>query len=307
MANILSHIIFSKKLVDYLKDDNQLAFLKNNETAFFMGNVGPDFLYIMRQLHDKKTSHYSNYFHSYHMFEVFDNLQAYAKEKNNPSISAYCLGLLCHYIVDYKIHPFINYSIENFIAKQYSTNFQPVLHQILETHIDYYLLRDFANSNEQNFNFFKFFTSTKKIKGEVYNVYKDVLNVIFDIDLSYNKFAFSYDSIRLMLWCTYNKPTFIKNFVLFCEEKNNTKRLYYSFCLPQTDPTNIDSMNINKKPFLKVRNVEEYTNNSVYDIFDEAFDECIKHFKTFINNEPFEEDDFLINYDGIKTPKKYKE
>lgn len=102
------------------------------------------FFYNITSLkHGKRIREFGHFFHENQTQEFFINLINYIKYNDydrTPSVMAFLYGMICHYVLDMTVHPYVIYKTGIFNKEDPSTYIYKQKHEHMETFLDNYLL-----------------------------------------------------------------------------------------------------------------------------------------------------------------------
>lgn len=191
MPSTITHSYFSIDV--YNKLDNK--YKKNiNLNKLKVFAQGPDIYYFYNFLIGKKAKKIYNIgdiLHKDNINNYFYNIIKYIKDNNlydNTEIKSYLYGIICHYILDTNMHPYIIYH-----TGIYNKNIKDTLkyngkHQEMEYYLDCYMINKYENINH------KYYKMYKILNIKLDNTLKDLINntnkITYNIDYTfyyYNK------------------------------------------------------------------------------------------------------------------------
>jgi|AGTN01.2.fsa_nt_gi hypothetical protein len=301
MANLITHVYFAEEVLKALPEEIRAAAEKRRD-AYIFGSVGPDFLFVLRELKDK-ADRYTNEMQYNKAYEVFSSIARYIAEKKDPAEVSYALGLMCHYVLDFKIHAYVNYFVEegNFGLPQ---NQRLGVHSMIENAVDDYLLRERMGYKDGNlYNPAKHIRTKKRTNRAIANVFTRAVNKVLGFDVPRWKFYFSIKVMRLFV-SVLTDPSGKKRAYFSKKEKNNSsgkKKLRNMFRPPEFMET-VDFLNFQKRPWFKARGREETENYSAPELLDASIPVCVKYIRNFfaaIGGAPLNREDFEVNYEGV--------
>ncbi len=192
--------IRAKEIIQYDKDDLKV-FGQSMDALFFYS--------IFTPYKGKRIRLFNSYFQDNKTQEFFINLIEYIKYNNlekDSKVMVFLYGLICHYISDSIIHPYVNYKSKKIKYE----------HNLIEHFLDCYLIekRDHVKPWKYNMmsNSFNNVLFTNNLREVINCVYKET----FDIN---NMTKFYEKSVKDMYWF----------FKLFRQDKTGIKIGIYNF------------------------------------------------------------------------------
>lgn len=136
MPACLTHYQFAKQVLGDLPDCSNFQ-----ETAFYWGAQGPDFLFCDRYFWgQKKVAHYGNLLHEAPPVKTLGAVRDFLKTHADPAYLWYARGLLCHYSLDSTAHPYINAKAMQ-LVEQRPNETRNTMHGEIEGALDAIILR----------------------------------------------------------------------------------------------------------------------------------------------------------------------
>ncbi|HHX49677.1 MAG TPA: zinc dependent phospholipase C family protein [Clostridiales bacterium] len=306
MPNLITHIEFAKKVYERLPDETK-KIVEGDMQAYILGSIGPDVLFALRELGIKDIERYPNLLQFMAQYESFEGMRKYQIENPSDTRYAYMLGYLCHYVADKNLHPYVNYFQENVLAKDMNRQEFASLHSLIESALDTYVLismRGYENPNLYKPN--KELKITRKKKIEIGKIYEDVLNKIYGIPLTASQFSLSSLCTNAFMWFTNDKRRIKYKLVRNFEKKHLSSQKVTCLFRPVARYDEVDYLNLEKRPWRKVRNRADLINLSAVETFEVAVEEASKYYlpsfhASVSNDVPLDKDYFHINYEGLDT------
>ncbi|MFA5449962.1 MAG: zinc dependent phospholipase C family protein [Clostridia bacterium] len=306
MANLVTHVHYAEAILNLLSPHAKEKASAQRD-AFVYGSIGPDFLFVLREIGDK-SGQFCNQMQYNNTFEVFSSIVDYIREKGTQAEYSYALGLLCHYVMDFHMHPFVNFFVEEGRFKDLPADQQQGIHSMIESALDAYVVTERMGYKESNlYNPAKHIKTTCKTRRAIASLYIGAINKIIGFDVTPFKF-------NLSIFLT-------RAFVAFATDKSGRKRKFFS-CKEGKTPEQgkkkvrnlmrppefygeIDFLNLEKRPYSIARNRAEFANHSAPELLDAALAKGVEYIEKFIaaveGGTPLERKDFAINYEGVDT------
>ncbi|MCL2630575.1 MAG: zinc dependent phospholipase C family protein [Firmicutes bacterium] len=310
MANVITHVYTGTQVFEGMPHALQNE-IKRYRDAFLFGNVGPDFLLFLREL-GTKSGYLFNRVQYSKAYEVFCALADYIAETESVIAKSYVLGLLCHYVMDTQLHPFVYFFCEEGFLKELPTEQKQGTHQLIENALDSFVVTELMGLKHANAYDCsrKDFKPCRAVRREVGRIYNKVVAPILGVPVSKFHVKLAIKGTRFSM--------------RFFTDKSGRKREYFSkkeagslvlgkkrlrnMYRPPEFYQELDFLNFNGAPFRKVRNQEETSTLSAPEIVKETFELCQKYIARFVSainkTAPLNKTDFRINYEGIDTIKE---
>ncbi len=145
MPSTITHAYFALDVVKTLPFyTREFLYGEDNYLKIFGQSMDVLFFYNITNLKKgKRIRQFGHYFHEHNSQDFFINIINYIKYnsyQNNPSIMSLLYGLICHYVLDTTIHPYVLYKTGIFDKNDPTTYIYAQCHEHMETFIDNYLL-----------------------------------------------------------------------------------------------------------------------------------------------------------------------
>lgn len=304
MPNQITHYYFSQDVYNSLSGRAR-EIIEKYPHAYRVGAVGPDFMYVPREVGIGRYPRYANEMQYLRMYEVFSRAGEYIINNNNECMTAYMLGLYTHYAIDQTGHAYVNYFMEEVMGKYFPMRMQLSLHALLEAGIDETVLIDYIKTNPRTYNAGKDLKPTRYEKEQIAELYKKAINPVigFPVSKSMIKFAIRL-SIKFFKF-TCDKRGIKKRLANKYEDYKNIKKKLSSIIRPPYLYGEYDYMNRNQLPWRKVRNEEEMTTESFDMLMSRSKEMAIKYIDSFMDyiykNKSLNKKSYTINYEGVRV------
>lgn len=304
MPNQITHYYFAQEVYSKLKGKSK-EIIDRYPNAFKAGAIGPDFMFVLRESSKEDYRRYANVMQYLSMYEVFAQTADYIRENPSDCLTSYMLGMLCHYVSDFRGHAYINFFVEEIMPKYYPAKYQTALHTLLETGIDEVIILEYIKAESTKFNVSKLIKPTREEKEQIANLYVNVINKIIGFDVPKKKIKKALKTSIFFLKVTTDKNGYKKRLADAIEDKLEIKKQLSSSIRPPYLFNEYDFMNRKHLKWRKVRNEDELTNES----FDRMMEDCkgialkyIRNYISYINdNKPLLREDYTINYEGVRV------
>ena len=278
MAGTLTHAYFSKDLyknLDKTTKDNLKDYKENLKTY----SQGHDIFFFTFNIINFKTRKIGNYMHRNNTRDFFKNMIIYIKEnnlQNNYEIMSFLYGYICHYCLDYTVHPYVTYKTGIFKKRKKETYKYNSKHSELESYVDAYMINKHENMEPNKFKIHKFCFNTKVSKelsklidytfDKTYNFKHMSLYIkegIFNMRLLYGILRYDPHKIKMK---TYN---IIDKILPKCIKK--TSPISFAYTLDKDEYY----LNLNHKKWNHPRYKNETYNYSFLDLYNNALDDAL--------------------------------
>ncbi|MEG1426546.1 MAG: zinc dependent phospholipase C family protein [Oscillospiraceae bacterium] len=141
MPAAITHHIHGESVLNYLKQEKNLQNV--NETAYYWGCQGPDFLFAHRFFSWMKGTKISQFGGELHHADPNKTLRAmiqYVSTRQESVYASYLLGFFCHYSLDSTAHPYINFLAKELLADE-PVQTESIMHCEIESALDTIVLR----------------------------------------------------------------------------------------------------------------------------------------------------------------------
>lgn len=288
MPAFSTHYIFAREL---MKDIKELADFEIDEDAVLFGSQGPDVFFFHRALPwmiGKPLREVGNQLHRAPASKIFDALREYILFSKNESIAkSFAYGMMLHYALDRKCHPYVYFLQYKMVEKNPKLN-SGTVHNTIEFAMDSYLVNKKLGIDEPT----KYDTaSTVNLKkttvDEVAKEICYIVNKVIDYDLSIE------DSTQALLDMKYvqkatTDPTDVKKKILGPFEtaiSPITKGFKFTAMMRHDDIEEAKKYgNLNHKEWTSPYSNEKST-DSFEDLFDKAKIEAMSMLKRYQNGD----------------------
>lgn len=272
---------------------------------FKVGCIGPDIMFVIREIGGGDAKRYANEMQYLKMYEVFNEAVHFLKDNPDEAHIAYMLGLLCHYVMDLRGHAYVNYFVEAVMPKYFPGNMQSALHPLLESGLDEHILIDYLKVDPRIYSIGREFRTTRKDRKKISRIYAQVINDVIGFDVPEWKIRMAIMISRMFFFVTTDKSGRKKKMFDRRENRKGIKKQMSSSIRPPYLMGEYDFMNRKRIKWRKVRNMKSLTDES----FDMVIDDCINKALLYIDNflsalegeKGLEKKDFTVNYEGVKV------
>lgn len=304
MPNLITHIWFGEEVLKGLPSDLSEKILKHKD-AFILGNMGPDFMYAIREL-GFSTGNYPNELHHNRTWRTFEAIAKYLRENNSPRAFSYGMGMLCHYCADKNLHSFVNALCEGYVSVELGGEALPCAHGFIESGIDTFVITDRMGIKDPNkYRPDKALKSKRKTRKAIAKMFMACVDEIHGKKITVFKTSLSFELTRLFIWFANDKSGLKHPFVRGLEKTlmGNTMQVT-ALMRPPIKYGEIDYLNFEKRPYRKYRNADELVNYNAMEVLEIGIDEAVNHYipafkKDIEEGVPMNRSDFDVNYEGV--------
>lgn len=200
MPAATTHVQFAK---DVLRMYPQVKQRVSNMSMYLLGSQGPDLLFFSRaSVLPGSLKKYGNLMHEHKVYEIIHYFENYAK--NDPDLTSYINGYLCHYALDSTAHPLV-YAVTAAITAGDKSKDSEV-HVGLEAEIDVWLMHQRGKTIKDydvNRDLKVSGICAKKLAHMYHAMFRDVLH----LDISTKQFEYTIQEIALFTGILYPRKT----------------------------------------------------------------------------------------------------
>lgn len=171
MPATVTHAIFTKDVYDILTPEIK-RYLDTQRFKMFGQSMDACYFYnLLSVFPGKKIRKFTGIFHSTNSQELFINIINYMKDNNITDIDTYSFlfGLVCHYVLDSTIHPYVIYKTGVMDKNNPNTYKYNNLHHFMESFLDNDSISRRFEVNPYSFNINKYVFDNKKFSKELNN------------------------------------------------------------------------------------------------------------------------------------------
>lgn len=165
MPATITHAYFAKDVFDILPGDIKSKIDCNRLKMFSQSTDALMFYNLFSPLPGKRIREFQKYFHRNKSQEYFINLIQFIKKNklaDDKDVASFLAGMICHYVLDSTIHPYIFYKTGYFDKKEANTYKYNNIHLFMETFIDNDMVKRREKINPYKFRLDKFCFDTRK-------------------------------------------------------------------------------------------------------------------------------------------------
>lgn len=277
MPNCVTHFLHAKQVLSKLDD----SFKKDlNKNAYFWAAQGPDFFFSHRYfpwMRGKSLKHIGIALHGGDPAEFFETLRSYLAKHDLPLYRSYILGLVNHYTLDSKAHPYVNALVEELIVSRPDQT-GGTLHAEIESALDTIMLRRETGRLPTQIHMGKLFPQDAPVQLAIGRLYKYLASSLLDEDIEEAGIVQSTKDVYTIYSALTDRTTMKKKVMDWLEKgKPHDKSSHF---LPLTENPEYDYANLSHTPWQDENQVFE---SDFFEIYDEAIQlsvEIIEQFET---------------------------
>lgn len=282
MPGIITHYCCAERVLKMLEGSD----INIHRDSFIWGAQGPDVFFFHRFFPwDKgvKLMEYGTRLHDESPVLLFEVMRNYMKTK--PALYdetlSYELGMMCHYALDRRAHPFVNAGVE---AMQESGEFPKTFncHGQIETSLDIIMLRSELGITPVDFDLRTASPKNDDTRTVMELFYKYVLRYRFGVDADAKAISQLYPDTIRMFGLLNNRLLIKKPIIEFGEKLAGRKGSISVQLRGITEGDDYDYANIEKLPWANPQKKSEERNDSFFEIFESACDDSVKLIKGYI-------------------------
>lgn len=283
MPAIIAHKLFSERVLREIFTDSSAPAI--HENAFWWGAQGPDFFYYHGRSHirrGEKMAKYGSMFHQTHPCAIFDAMRTFLRQNAGPSYNAalsYCLGFVCHYALDRRIHPLVLAEItEQKIMHDAQRQKRPfndsVMHFTIESMLDVLILRRETQLLPIEYKLQSALPGDKELAGLITSLYSFLLRTVFDVSGLEEKITQSQWDMQSGARLLNDRTTYKRSFFKVMEKMLRTGPVVSSHILPLLEGDDYDYGNLSNSVWRGNDNPDLERTESFFELFDQAADEA---------------------------------
>ena len=297
MPNIITHGLFAKSVYNKISSKPIKAIIQQHPREFIIGSNGPDFFFFYKffQKGHDHVRNVGNLVHNSKINDFYEHAMKQIEDEKDKEIKnamiAYVCGHLCHWALDSRAHPYVNYRTGAY------TGISESWHHRFESMMDAMMLKKMKNETIKTFKFYLLAKQSKLSVKAISNIYVPTVKKLFDIDLNEKHIKDALNDWYHIQTYLYD-PTGAKTKVLKVYEKKVKKPwLYSGNVVPYKIDETYDVLNKNHQEWCYPTDNSRKSNESFLEIFARAQKtaiECLNHFNelqyllTLINNESYD-------------------
>ena len=306
MPNLITHIWFGKEVLKKMDKDLANKILEHKD-AFILGNLGPDYMYAIREI-GFPTRSYPNSLHHNYTCATFESIAKYLREKDNPIAFSYAMGMLCHYVADKNLHPFVNALCEGYVGVTLDGKAHPYAHGFIESAVDTHIITErMGVSNPNKYFPNKDMRSSLKTRRTIGKMFGECVDELHGYKIKPWQASLSFQITRLFLWFA-NDPHGIRHpLVRKMEDAFMGGGMQVTALMrPPVEYDKVDYLNFAHRSYRAVRDEDELANYDAMQIIDSAIEEVIsdyipEFYSAIKDGSPLTKSKYDVNYEGVRA------
>lgn len=165
MPATITHAYFAKDVLEVLPEEIRSSINCQRMKMFGQSMDSLMFYNLISVFPGKKIRNFAHYFHGNQSQDYFISLIHYIKDNHlitDSDTCSYLAGMICHYVLDSTIHPFVFYKTGQFKKGDSTTYKYRNLHEFMETFLDNDMIRRREKNNPYRFPIGDFWYSKGK-------------------------------------------------------------------------------------------------------------------------------------------------
>lgn len=282
-----------KKLILQFNDSitSDKIFNKLNQSLFWWGAQGPDYLFMISFMpwsKQKKLRGYGSRLHSIPPSITLENIRCIVKRLDVKALF-YAMGFICHYALDSITHPFIKYRSVIYKDKiKYSNN--STTHAFIETNIDNIVLLKEKNILPTELSIDDILPINEEVENTISNIYMLLIKKLFgksnikddEIESILKQIVLRYKNALLI---SKDETSIKKHIVKFFENKLRLPPYFSSYIRGFTEDKGFDFANLNHDDWSWPVNSKKIYNESFLDLFYKSYDKSLEIIDGFLLDE----------------------
>lgn len=217
MPATITHAYFAKDVFDILPSEIKNLIDCSRIKMFGQSMDALMFYNLFSIMPGKEIRNFSDTFHDCKTQGYFVNLINFIKDNNlnnDMDVCSYLAGLICHYVLDSTMHPYIIYKTGIFDRKKKNTYKYNGVHEFMEVFIDNDMVKRRDNTNPYKFRLDKFCFNTREFSEKLKRAIDDSFYKTFELKNMSNIY---YKALRQMKNSLY----------MFRYDPRGTKKIFY--------------------------------------------------------------------------------
>lgn len=303
MPATITHAYFAKDVFDILPNYIQDSVNINRIKMFGQSMDSLMFYNLFTPIPGKKIRNFASYFHQNKSQEYFINLINFIKDNNmsqDIDTCSYLCGLICHYVLDSTIHPYIYYKTGYFNKNDKTTYKYNNIHAFMEVFIDNDMVRRREKKNPYSFNISRFCFDTRPFSKKLCSTIDYSVSKTFKINKMSSIYYKSLKQMKLYLRLFRKDATGIKKVIYKTIDTFTPKKMFrfeaISYHYPLEDKHNF--LNSDHKLWRNPINYNITSTESFLDLYLKSVKLAkmiITYTFHYINGENIELDKLFVN------------
>ena len=234
MPATITHAYFAKDVFDILPSNIKNRIDCSRIKMFGQSMDSLMFYNMFSILPGKKIRDFSNEFHRSKTQDYFINLINYIKDNDlekDMDVCSYLAGLICHYVLDSNIHPFVIYKTGVFDKKRKNTYKYNHEHDFMETFIYNDMVKRREKINPYKFRLDKFCFNTREFSNNLNSAIDYSFKSTFDLDNMSDVYFKSLNQMKNALYLFRRDPYGIKKVIYKIADTFTTKKVFRFECI----------------------------------------------------------------------------
>lgn len=300
MPNLITHYYFAKKVEKDLSPTAK-EITASCPDAFKLGSMGPDYLFILREL-GFKEKRYPNSLQYRKVFETFESTANYLNKNPDKTMLSYMLGFICHYAADRLAHAYVYYFCEEVMHKRMERRYHTAMHTLIESAMDCKVLEN-EGEDYTKYPAHTVISAPKKIRLKIGKLYEDAINDIYGIDLTPKRAALGFKLSEYLLRFAMDRTGLKKKIIGLWEDGEKRKKRFTSHMRPPACYGEADYFNEGRTPWRKVRNGEETVDHTIWEVLELCRKDAIRLIDEYLawvfEGKPMKKEEFNVNFEGV--------
>ena len=192
MPAATTHVEFARDVYAHLPEETKAKI--TSLPMFYLGSQGPDMLFFSRaSLLPGSLKKYGNLMHDECVKEVISHFEAFAGD--DPDLTSYICGYLCHYSLDSLAHPLIC-AVAKY-AHETTGIHEGEAHIMMEGDIDTWILHQ-RGREISSYDVYKYLKVSGKDRKKLGAMYSSMFKSVFDLQISEKDVARSASETALL-------------------------------------------------------------------------------------------------------------
>lgn len=229
MPATITHAYFSKDVFDILPSNIKNVIDCSRIKMFGQSMDSLMFYNLFSVFPGKKIRIFCGEFHREKTQSYFVNLINYIKENNlqtDMDVCSYMAGMICHYVLDSNIHPYIIYKTGIFDKNKRCTYKYNHVHEFMETFIDNDMVKRREKMNPYKFRLDEFCFNTRGFSDGLNDAINYSFKATFDIDNMSDIYYKSLIQMKKALFFFRRDPYGIKKVIYKIADTFTSKRVF---------------------------------------------------------------------------------
>ncbi len=276
MPACITHHLFAKDLLDRLCEPV-------DETAFFWGAQGPDFLFCHRYIQAaakkdvKSLKEYGSALHRTSPTATLRAMRDFLARRPDRAYRSYVLGFLCHYALDSTVHPYVNARSHSLLEVRPWEN-ASTLHGEIEAALDAIALRWKTGRLPSEVHLKNMFPKNEGVQRKIAVLYREVLFAVYGNHVSEEELYRATRDAHFIFACC-NDRTGLKRRLFGALEKGRPSYVT-SHLVPLTEDPEPDYANAQHEEWIWKNSASR---QDFFELYEEALDRAealASHFET---------------------------